>query len=509
MLRIIFILVLSGIFYLNTSAQTLPISTNTQAVFDKVANVFSSGKTPPELQIINNLGTVALYQPGINPIIQLDSKLLDICATFQIDSLNALASVLGHELSHYYLHNDWYSSFANKVDSDKLKLNLTKRFSEKSFEYEAQADYYGCLNAFIAGYEVLPIMPQLVDRIYDAYNLSDEINGYPSKELRKESVKQISAELRILTDIYQSSEVLIALEDFENAIICLDRVSKKFPSKTVFNNMGVCKLEQYLKHFGNDIPFVLPIEYDALGRLIYGTNRNSNLFTKEDGKKWINDAINFFEKALKIDNSCEATKINLAIAQILNQNYYASLGELKNTTHKKTSFLEAVNQYYLDTKINLDFECEDDFCKLNKRILQGEDKDEIWETYFVNQLSAYPLLKSFEIEIIGDVSLGNADCNSLPQTISTNPKLEICVSENVIQIIADDKTINFSVTEEHPKQSTELGITSRSSKTEVLKSYGYPNHQINTNRGEILHIEEGKILFYLDDGGVYKWIVYE
>src|SRR5690349_3723993 len=43
--------------------------------------------------------------------IGLEEKAYDICATFGKDSLNALAALLAHELTHYYEKHDWSRHF--------------------------------------------------------------------------------------------------------------------------------------------------------------------------------------------------------------------------------------------------------------------------------------------------------------------------------------------------------------------------------------------------------------
>jgi len=105
----------------------------------------------PTLRISNSERYVAYAKPK-DAIICLEEKAYDICTGFGKDSLNAIAALLAHELTHYYEKHNWTSHFIQ--DHKDLPLSEKLKGFDEKIKQETQADYLGGFLAYTAGYPV-------------------------------------------------------------------------------------------------------------------------------------------------------------------------------------------------------------------------------------------------------------------------------------------------------------------------------------------------------------------
>ena len=91
-------------------------------------NAYGNAKAPPKLILLPNTQkgrVVAFYSNVPQPSIQVDEQLFDICKKLKSDSLNALATIISHELAHYYNDHTFCSDYAFAT-KNKLLLNASK-----------------------------------------------------------------------------------------------------------------------------------------------------------------------------------------------------------------------------------------------------------------------------------------------------------------------------------------------------------------------------------------------
>ncbi len=259
------------------------------------------------------------YSAWVNPSkeeLGLEEKAYDICASMGTDSLNALAALLAHELTHYYEKHDWSRSFAQ---SNK-NIGVAKIISsvKKDVGFETQADELGGYLALSAGYDPYGIIPELLPKIYEEYTLPDSLEGYPTLTDRIAIAKNAAEQAHELHRMYETATLLTAVEAYEEAFFYYEYILGKFQSRELYNNLGVLYTRAALQYFREgEMPYALPLELDADTRLGRGT-RNADLEAeKKQREDWLYRAEEQFENARNLDADYPAAMLNTAIVYLL------------------------------------------------------------------------------------------------------------------------------------------------------------------------------------------------
>jgi tetratricopeptide (TPR) repeat protein len=302
-----------------------------------IANQF--GKEPPILEIVpisSNKNVIAQFTTVPKPTIKIDEKLLDICASFNKDSTNALAILIAHELAHYFLEHNWCGDYAFAIrDNASLSKQLIKISKADKCAIEAQADSKGLYYASIAGYNPFAIYNQLIDRVYKSYKLPSTTKGYPSLPERK----QIAAnELKTTTDLlpnFYKGNACLQNRKYDSAAYYFKTLIEKFASRENYNNLGVAFTLQALDLKNIEInEQAYPIEIDFESRMNLERMRGNNDNT-EAMIELLKNAKASFEKAMAKDKTYYKAYINLACVYDLMDNKYGALGVLKEVPNSK------------------------------------------------------------------------------------------------------------------------------------------------------------------------------
>lgn len=295
---------------------------NIASIYERLTDAVGDYRTSlPTLEIRAGKRQVATYS-RLNNKIYLDQAAIDICDQFGADAESAIAFLLGHELTHFYQNHDWQESNF---------LSLTANF-DKHMAEEEEADTYGAFVSHLAGFETIEIIPDLLDKIYDAY-VKDEADlaNYPSLAQRKSVAKQVCKKVSDLIQIYETGNYLFALQQLEEAYYCYDYVSKFIRCKEIFNNLGATALyaaSTITSH--NEQGFIYPIYLDTDLPI-----RAPGNFTKE---QLLKIAVEKLSKATQYDPSYYTAFINLACAHEMSGNltsYQTLNNQLKNLPIKE------------------------------------------------------------------------------------------------------------------------------------------------------------------------------
>jgi hypothetical protein len=123
-------------------------------VFNQLISVYGSAKPAPELKV-DKYTLPASYIANPKPTIKVDLSLYKLCQTFGKDSLNAIAVVLSHELTHYYNDHTFCSDYA--FANFKSNADLQKKIGLASYnarvDKESEADIKGFFYAAAAGFQ--------------------------------------------------------------------------------------------------------------------------------------------------------------------------------------------------------------------------------------------------------------------------------------------------------------------------------------------------------------------
>lgn len=344
----IFILLFLIALTANVYAQAFADKQKTvQKVFDNLVNAYGNVKAPPKLILLPNTQkerVVAVYSNVPQPSIQVDEQLFDICKKLKSDSLNALATIISHELAHYYNDHTFCSDYAFAT-KNKLLLNASK---ESKIEKETKADRDGLFYAMIAGYKPLQSFEKVLNGIYKTYRLPATLPGYPSLSERIKMINYQTEEVKDLQAIYITGLTLLYLNELPKAADCFSYLSMYFPSREVYNNLGVANFLQAVQNNPEDTSnLIYPIDIDPVSRLYGNNTRGSSNHTKSC-KELLKDAKRYFEKAQSLDPAYFSSYINLACTNTALKNYDMALGnlneaaEIKNKNEEQLFHLKAI-----------------------------------------------------------------------------------------------------------------------------------------------------------------------
>lgn len=221
----------------------------------------------PKLSISTENGKVAAYSPWKNTIV-LDQKAYEICRSFGRDSLSALAYILGHELVHAY---------QTEIKSGRVQTNFLAYHHHYTADtrIEKVADVQGLFNAYMAGYQALQVMPDVIERIYREYDLLGKtLPGYPTLAERRATTEEVLAIAQDLCDVFESSNYLLVIGRHSLAAAGFEYILQYYQGVEIHNNLGIAYTLS-AQEFWNPRTdnFVYPLEADWHTKLSRSVSR--------------------------------------------------------------------------------------------------------------------------------------------------------------------------------------------------------------------------------------------
>ena len=273
----------------------------------------------------------ASYNPKLHRL-SIDLELYDVCQTFGDKSMDALAFIIGHEMAHCYMEHPFFSEF-NNYD----KSNGSKIASEKG------ADIYGLFNAYLAGYESFQLIPEVINKIYDTYNLKDHLKGYPSRQERLTTATEVQAQIEELIDIYEAANFLSAIGEYNLAAASYEYILSYYQGREIYNNLGVNYALEAIYYVDMDFHFYLyPLEIDWNSRIKMPKKSPYEDFDMNLDYKYYNlwKAKTCFERAGKMDPSYITADINIMCVLAFYENYEGVIEYYENMkrSNKFTSY---------------------------------------------------------------------------------------------------------------------------------------------------------------------------
>ncbi|MHA8054043.1 M48 family metalloprotease [Aquirufa sp. OSTEICH-129A] len=335
-----------------TSAET-----QVRKVFNQLLSFYGSAKSAPQLTIIKNTdkskSVPAKYLPNPTPKIEIDHQLYTVCQSFGEDSLNAVAIILSHELTHYYNDHLFCSDFAFANLYGK-QPNLAKMVRDASLssikDKEAEADIKGFFFAAAAGYKPHGVQAPLIHKIYKAYQIADIQQGYPSKEERMSIAKSAENTANELYEKFKSGLLALEKKDYDVAITYFEEANKKIPFRENLNNMGVAKTLKALEmktitkdEYEFPERFQYPIEIDNKSRLQKNYTRSSVDESKEI-KALLLSAQKDFDTSISLDPMYLKSYINLACVYDLLGNHLSAIGLITEKLPQKDQLSNAAKK---------------------------------------------------------------------------------------------------------------------------------------------------------------------
>src|SRR5688572_16920776 len=236
-------------------------------VYNKIANTIKDTRKQPTFNFLYNNPYPyynAFYDPENNTI-NLGEGIYDIAKTFGKDSINALAMVLGHELAHFYKDHGWGYSFGDANEYLKISKKIYKLQLDpvRQAEMETEADYFGGIFGYMAGYNSLNVGSELFDKFYKTAKIPDVTTGYPTRQERMLICDNSIKLLDKLIPLFDAANCLVLLGEYDKAASIYDHIIVTFPSREIYNNQGAAYAMAALGLFDEGtVKFVYPFSID-------------------------------------------------------------------------------------------------------------------------------------------------------------------------------------------------------------------------------------------------------
>jgi hypothetical protein len=250
---------------------------------------------------------VAAYIPDKNMVI-IEDKAYQICQSMGADSLDALAFLLGHELTHAYQHAKTKTGFISSfLAYDKAKNADTHK--------ENEADLQGAFNAYLAGYDIKNNIPAILEKLYVAYQLKGKtLSGYPSFEERLQVANTVQNTVNDLIQVYETANYMTAMGQYAFARLCYEHILQVYQNREIYNNLGVISAlaATELSPKNGDM-WLYPYEIDWQTRLSRKKSRGEEAISDDQQKErlaLLSKAKSYFETAYRMDKNYSMAAVN-------------------------------------------------------------------------------------------------------------------------------------------------------------------------------------------------------
>jgi len=301
----------------------------------------------PKILITSDKSNAALFLRRSNTI-ELSEKAYEVCLSMGTDSLSALAYILGHELAHAYqlnLHADSTSFLAYD------RQNNTNTFFEES------ADVQGVFMTYLAGYNTNSILPEIIKKIYQKFDLPNNLSGYPTLLERMNTTIKVQKMTTELIQIFEAGNYLMAAGKYKLALSCYSYVEDWYKGREIYNNIGLVYINLAMNFNKSNLnPYLFPLEMNWSTRMkkpmVFRGGKEFSTDDKELLKYYLDNAHTNFLKASKMDIRLIGSEINIMCVMILKGLFKETIEYYSNKDISTRSLLFTKNNSYKQ-RINL------------------------------------------------------------------------------------------------------------------------------------------------------------
>lgn len=339
-----------------------PLVSTARKVFEQVtAAADKRGNRYPNLLILRRTegalasaledGTVILTQKGMELCFKEADK----------ESASArLAFIFGHELAHLAKDDDWHKTAITVVETFMPELKLKNDILELICKTddagtrpedadirrkkELQADAYGMLYACMAGYDYRAVadekgknfFAELLKHTGDCRSESPAISGkspYPLPEERAEFLLSYIRSIRNDLELFYLGTRLYQLGMYDDALKFLTAFREQFPSREVFNNIGLVYYQKALKKLAICDPNKAAHFQCGLATCADTGTRASELTRRDTPdcpemkhfEENLKEAVRYFMTACEKDPNYAPARINLSSAYLMEGKYSGAM----------------------------------------------------------------------------------------------------------------------------------------------------------------------------------------
>jgi hypothetical protein len=300
-------------------------------VYNRLVQAIGDKSRPsPRLLLVPDKKNVASFYAGDRNTIELEIPAIQICRAMGRDSANAVAFLLAHELGHYYRNHGFLKEASSSYASLDIgeKLADVKVSLDTTIKNETEADEFACYYSKMAGYSISGA-DKFVRQFYKGYQLPDSLFRYPSLNDRCGIAREVQGRMEQLYELFNLANVLLLHEDYTTAEILYKIIlNKKFGSREVKNNLGVCMAMQGLKKV-NAVwqNMVFPFMLDPASRAAEPSRSVASQDSAE-AKFFFEEADRCFADAAALDKDYYPARINSAVMRAVLGKAKSAMGQL-------------------------------------------------------------------------------------------------------------------------------------------------------------------------------------
>jgi tetratricopeptide (TPR) repeat protein len=517
-----------------------------EEIFKKICKTVKDTRKAPTFNFIHNYQGEpyfnAYYSPSNNTI-NFGEGIYDLAAGMGADSLDVVATVMAHEIAHFYKDHGWAHAFGKANPGSDIQKNVKESMydSDDRARMEAEADYFGGIFGYMSGYNTLGVGGEFFDHLYDALEIPDETFGYPSRKDRIGIYNNSKKMLEELIPVFNTANLLNLVRRYEKASMCYDHVIVTFPSREMYNNAGVSLAQEAMSMYTpEELRFVYPFGIDLDTRLSNAGTKGAGESKEDKRMRLAKDALDLFNDAISIDDQYAPAYVNAALAHCLLGEYEMALGlankaiKFAETTSNKLlvgnghiargiafalsdkkseakqEFKTGVAGNSLLANANLDAVTNDVFAVLFKKKISKEVQGEE-ETIADIGIEAIEVL--FDDKDNFEVTTIKKQNEKRPETIVVTVDEEDFDATLVATYSgpwsANEELEGFLMTKDNYDGETARGIELGSSLKDVQDAYGNPTRMLGGSQANFVFYEKAGIIFLLNaEDKVTRWILY-
>ena len=460
-----------------------------------------------------------------NPIIGFEEKAFDVCAALGAKRDEAIAYLLGHEISHHHFAHHWGTEFSSTYSVNNLKSEIKVDVKELKI-FETQADERGGIYCYLAGYNVQGLTEKLLRDLYLAYGLKDSPK-YPTLEERIQIAKDRDSIVSTYIKVFETANYAMLMNEYEVAIDGYEYViGKGFHSREIYNNLGVVYFLQGIKLSDEeDIKYIYPIEIDLESRI----NRGATKGMGDNVRAIFEKALAKFEQATKFDKTYSTGYLNMACVYSIFKEYEdaeyhiqkaikAAIAEGRTNVEENSLLVKAIilNQNPEGDKAEMKKIMNDlikkgnSFAKYNQLIFDGKSTADIsysgypisWKEGAVASTNSSTTPSRETMDNVKSYE-GDLDVNFMEEILYAKLTYLICGTrdESMIYRIENkngDVYVFHSAKSNYSGQTTK-GLKIGSTKTQLIDAYGLPSVVMNARQGTVLLYPKHKMIFVTDE----------